>query len=109
MKRTTKIKKKTVYEIVEKNHRRIKKLNPTYDEIDDFVTDLERRDLTHGIVSFSKRDDNPLIIRIHDTRKTKFGGGIHIDIISGEYHLMLDKNIVSHFIEFIKQKRNKSK
>lgn len=90
--------------LMEKYYEEINKLKPTYEEIKEFVGMLED---TYGIVTYTKRDDNPLIIRLHDTWRKKFGGKLHIDIISGEFHLMLDKKIVLEFVNFIKRGRKK--
>lgn len=59
----------------------------------------------HGEIAYTEKDDNPLIIRLHDTYRIKFHGRLHIDIISGEFHLMLDRENASKFLDFIKNKR----
>lgn len=100
------MKKKSVYEIIDEYCKSINKLEPTYEEIEAFIMDLENTNSTYGIVTYNKKDDNPLIIRFHDTWRKKFGGRTHIDVISGEYHLMLDKDTAPWFIEFIEKKRN---
>lgn len=99
--------KKSIYEIVDEYYQKIDELEPTYEEIEAFVTDIESTGSTYGVVTHTKKDDNPLVIRFHDTWKKKFGGRVHIDIISGEYHLTLDKDEAPWFIEFIEKKRNK--
>jgi len=106
---TKRKKKKSVQDIVEDCCQEISDLEPTYEEIDAFVEKVEKEGWSYGIVTYTKRDDNPLNIRFHDTRRQKghFGGRIHVDIISGEFHLMLDKDVAPEFIDFIKNKRSK--
>ena len=73
-------------------------LNPTYKEITEYSEGAD-----YGELTFCKRNDNPLVIRLHDTWGIKRGGRLHIDIISGEFHLMLDKNQAPIFLNFIKE------
>ena len=77
------------------------KLKPTYEEIEKYAEEYG----DYGVVTYTKRDDNPLIIRLHDTWGMKYQGRLHIDIISGEFHLMLDKHHTPEFLAFIKEKR----
>ena len=81
----------------------LNKLEPTYEEIEEYVEKYGH----YGVVTYTKRDDNPLIVRLHDTWRVKYQGRLHIDIISGEFHLMLDKHHAPEFLTFIKEKRKK--
>ena len=88
---------------MEKICEEIEKLEPTYSEISEYSEDAD----PYGELTFCRRDDNPLVIRFHDTWRKKWQGRLHIDIISGEFHLMLDKNNAPRFLDFIKNKRKK--
>jgi len=88
---------------MQKTYEEILRLGPTYEEIGSFVEWLGNH--TYGIVTFTKTDENPLSIRLHDTWRMKWGGRLHIDVVSGEFHLMLDRHNASAFLDFIKQKR----
>ena len=103
-------KKKSTYEIIKGYYLKINELEPTYEEIKSFAEKAEKEG-RYGVVTYTKRSDNPLIIRLHETwRQTgHFGGRIHIDIISGEFHLMLDKNTAPIFLDFIKKRRKGKK
>lgn len=94
--------RKSTYEIVQEYYKKIKELEPTYEEIKAFVETLKD---PYGVVTYTRRDDNPLHIRFHDTWRIKFGGRIHIDAVSGEFHLMLDKRTAPEFIKFIESRR----
>lgn len=77
----------------------IRSLDPTCDEIVEFAKDAE-----FGVVTTTE-SENYFGPRLHNTRGLKSGGRVHIDIGCRGYHLMLDKNIASAFIEFIEHKR----
>ena len=106
-KKQSRKKKETAEEIVEGYYQKIDELNPTYKEIESFTEKAEKERWSYGVVTYTKRDGNPLTIRFHDTWRQPghFGGRIHIDIISGRFHLMLDKNMAPVFLDFIKKKR----
>lgn len=55
--KTWRVKMQKVYE-------EILELEPTYKEIEAFV---DKYDKYYGVVTYTKRDDNPLSIRLHDT------------------------------------------
>lgn len=87
--------------IVEEAHAEIRKLNPSCEEIEEYGEGGG-----YGTVTYTKSDYcfGP---RLHDTWDVKFGGKVHIDIGCDGYHLMLDKNTVWGFVEFVKRKRGK--
>lgn len=84
------------------------RLEPTYKEICVYVDILEKQNLTYGVVTYTRRSDNPLTIRLHDTYRVKYGGKLHIDVISGEIHLMLDRHEAPNFLAFVKGLRAES-
>jgi len=51
---------------IQKIYEEISSLEPTYEEIEDFVEWLEGP-ASYGVVTYAKRDDNPLSIGLHDT------------------------------------------
>ena len=117
--------KKKVFEIVSEAYDKIVTLKPTNEEIAAFAHSLEEVNATYGVVTYSisQRKSDPTFLRLHDTRQTKFGGHIHIDIgyideeskkrndnayyrnIMDTTHLMLGRNHSVEFIEFIEKVR----
>lgn len=77
----------------------IKKLNPTPSEIEEYAEGAG-----YGTVTYTDKMGY-FPPRLHDTWGIKRGGRVHIDIGSGGYHLMLDKDIVQGFIDSIKENR----
>ncbi len=82
---------------------KIKELRPTCDEIVEFAENIA----DYGQVTYTD-DDNYFGPRVHDTWLKKLGGRVHIDIGCRGYHLMLDKNVVETFIDFIENRRRRS-
>jgi len=83
----------------------INSLNPTYSEICCYVDERENTGSTYGVVTYTEENDNPLVIRLHDTWRIKRNGKLHIDIILGEIHLILNKHWASNFTAFLKKIR----
>ena len=52
---------------MEKICEEIEKLEPTYSEISEYSEDAD----PYGELTFCRRDDNPLVIRFHDTWRKK--------------------------------------
>ena len=80
----------------------IEKLDPAWEQIEQFAQMLEDENRTYGIVSYNV-SNAPLTIRFHDTWGIKRGGRVHIDVVCEDIHLMLDKNSAPDFIEFLKK------
>lgn len=87
---------------MQKVYEEILELEPTYEEIKAFVDEYGE---SYGVVTYTRGDDNPSSIGLHDTWRVKWGGRLHIDVVSGEFHLMLDKHFAPEFLNFIKEKR----
>ncbi len=77
----------------------IQRLNPIREEIEEYGKDAGYGEVTYTI---DMRYHAP---RLHDTWGLKYGGRVHIDIGSGGTHLMLDKDSVRDFIQFLETKR----
>jgi hypothetical protein len=115
---------KSVHEIVEEAYNKLVELKPTVEEIAEYAKEAEKE---YGVVthSISRRNGNLYFLRFHDTWGLKQGGRVHIDIgyvneetkikndnaqyrdIYDTTHLMLNKDFVQDFINFIIQKRKK--
>lgn len=93
------IEPKHVPKRLERSLEEIRSLDPTCDEIVEFG-----KDAGYGIVTITE-DEDYYEPHLHNTWGRKYRGRVHIDIGCRGYHLMLDKNIASAFIEFIKRKR----
>ncbi len=90
-----------VIQILEKALGEINELGPTCDEIVEFSEDFYDSTRTN-----SKNYFGP---SLHNTWGYKTGGRVHIDIGCDGVHLMLTKDTVYAFIDFIKDKRRSSK
>ena len=90
-----------VIEKLEEALDKIKELDPTCEEIEEYG-----KEKVSGVVTYtdSERYYPP---HLHDTWRVKSGGRVHIDIGCKGVHLMLDQYYAYDFIEFIKDKRGK--
>lgn len=121
------MRRKSVFHTVVEAYDEIMKLQPTPKEIQAYADMLEREDRHHNTVTYSisTKHGNPYFICFHDTWQQKRGGACHVDLgyidqenkakndsrqyrdIADTTHLMLGRNHVIEFIEFIKKKRLK--
>lgn len=74
-------------------------LAPPHEAIDAYVVESKCR---YGELTSPKWSNNSLSIRLHDTYGIKYGGKIHIDVVSSGHHLMLNKKHAPLFLKFIK-------
>lgn len=97
--------KMTWREQVQKTYQEILAIEPTHEEIQSFAKEHEQ---SYGVVAYTHNEETPLSFRLHDTWKLKRGGRLHIDVVSGEFHLMLDKTHASMFLDFVKVLRQRT-
>ena len=90
-----------VMEELKKALAEIKSLNPTCDEIKEYGEPP-----VYGVVTRTE-DQSYFPPRLHNTWGHKQGGRVHIDVGCCGYHLMLDKQWVRGFIEFITDRRTR--
>jgi hypothetical protein len=114
--------RKSVHEIVEEAYNKLVELKPTKEEIQEFA---DMKEGFYGVVTYSisRKNGDSYFLRFHDTWGLKWGGRVHVDVgyvdeeikakndnaqyrnIYDTTHLMLDKDSVLEFIDFILQKR----
>lgn len=95
--------KRRIYDIMCAHLMKINELQPTDDEIYEFVKDNGM----YGIVTSGDGKDVFRLPFVHETWRTKWGGRTHIDMSDSknEYHLMLDRCGAPYFIECIEKMR----
>lgn len=93
-------------EEMKKIYEEILAIEPTYEQIKAFAEAYSKQ---HGVVTYTKRSDNPLSIRLQDTWGVKRQGRLHIDIVSGKFHLTLNKYYAPEFLRTVKETEKNKK